>query len=812
MSRFKKIIRISLILLLGSSFAAALGCVGIYLYLSPKLPSIDSLKDVKLQVPLRIYTSDGLLLGEFGEKRRIPVTYEQVPELMRQAFLAAEDDRFYEHPGVDYQGLLRAVAMLVLTGEKRQGGSTITMQVARNFFLSREKTYLRKLNEILLALKIERELTKVEILELYLNKIYLGNRAYGVGAVAQIYYGKKLADLDVAQIAMIAGLPKAPSRYNPVINPSRALTRRNYVLDRMLYLNFIDKNAHSGARTLPVTAKLHANPIELEADYLAEMVRAEMHERFGDEAYTAGYRIYTTVRSRLQKAANGALRVALREYGRRHGYRGPEIKIELAHDISPSEVVQFLKPYSQVGDLHAAMVLEVNEQSLVVMLADGSAVLLDWDAIKWARPYVDDNTQGPEPKLAADVAARGDVVRVAKGGGGQWTLDQIPEVEGALVSIAPRDGAIMALVGGFDFNKSKFNRVTSGERQAGSNFKPFVYSAGLEKGFTAATLINDAPVVFDDPGLESTWRPENYSGRFFGPTRLRRALVKSRNLVSIRLLNQVGVNYAVNYAQNFGFDSAKLPRDLSLALGSASVTPYKLVNGYATFANGGYRVENYFIDRVESLEGQILYQEEPVYACPECSDAAAEIETDGEAVEGPRVPMNNAPQTLDVRNVFLMSTILRDVIQSGTGRRARALGRKDIAGKTGTTNEQRDAWFSGFNHALATTAWVGFDSSKSLGERETGGRAALPMWISFMKEGLKGVPERLPSQPEGLVSARIDPKTGQLARADAKDAIFELFRVENLPKMTVMDSQVPVAETRQINTGTAEQSAEQQLF
>ena len=764
---------------------AGAGVAAIWWFVLPELPPTETLKQVRYQVPLRIYAADGSLIGEFGEKRRQPLSYEEFPPLMVKAILAAEDDRFFEHPGVDYQGILRAVKTLLVTGRKAQGGSTITMQVARNFFLSREKTFLRKFNEILLALKIERELSKEEILGLYLNKIYLGNRAYGFAAAAEVYYGKPLSELDVAQLAMLAGLPKAPSRYNPVVNPKRALERRNYVLRRMHQLGFIDDATYRRALAEPVTARRHAPQFSVDAGYAVEEVRGWMVDRYGEDAYTAGYRVFTTIEPRLQARANRALRKGLVDYEFRYGYRGPEARVDPFEAADPGRWPAILKGVRGVPGLEAAVVLQADQQGAWVADGSGNVRYLCLRDMLWARPVDDKGRKGAKPRRADQVLAAGDVVRIQRYKR-RWRLAQAPRVQGALVSLRPRDGAILALVGGYDFASSHFNRATQGKRQPGSNFKPFIYSAALEKGFTAASLINDAPVVFDDPGLEDTWRPENYSGRFFGPTRLRVALMKSRNLVSIRLLRSIGVRYAIDYVQRFGFDPKDLPRDLSLALGSATVTPLAIARGYSVFANGGYLVEPYLITRIEDVDGNVVWEAEPAVVCPECADADAG-ETPAEpletaAPEAVAAPPRLAPQVLDPRNVYIMTTILQDVIQHGTGRRARVLKRHDLAGKTGTTNDQRDAWFSGFNPAVETTVWVGYDKPHPLGDRESGARAALPIWIDYMAEALKGVPEQPLRRPPGLVTVRIDPATGLLAGADFPGAIYETFRSEYAPK------------------------------
>ncbi|RLA37100.1 MAG: peptidase [Gammaproteobacteria bacterium] len=801
-------LRLLIVLILIVAASVAGGLATVRLVLEPDLPAVDTLRDVRLQVPLRVYSREGQLIAEFGEKRRIPVTIDQIPPQLIQAFLAAEDDRFYDHPGVDYQGLLRAGFELIRTGEKRQGGSTITMQVARNFFLSREKTYLRKLNEILLALKIERQLSKQEILELYLNKIYLGQRAYGIGAAAQIFYGKTIEALSLAEMATIAGLPKAPSRDNPVTNPVRARERRNYVLGRMHKLGFITDDVLAEARHAEETASLHGLPVEVEAPYVAEMVRMEMIERFGDAAYTEGLNVYSTLDAAHQQLANRAVRQALIEYDQRHGYRGPELR------PTNDEPLPALATVTSFGGLLPARVTALDETAITLEIKDHGPGVVEADGWQWARPWRSENRRGKKPATPGEVVAVGDLVRAMLDSEGRWRLSQVPEIEGAFVALRPDDGAITALVGGFDFRRSKFNRALQAQRQPGSGFKPVIYSAALEKGFTTASLINDAPVVFDDPSLEATWRPENYSGKFFGPTRLRLALTKSRNLVSIRLLQATGIDYAVEYATRFGLDAERLPRNLSLALGSASLTPLEIVTVYAILANGGYRITPYFIDRIEGGNGKLLEQSTPDYACRSCPEPTPETapaDTSTEPAEpsieegapeqmpppssaatlpatpdtDPQPPPQQskpAPRVLEPRNVYLMHSLLRDVVRYGTGRRALALGRHDLAGKTGTTNDQRDAWFNGFNTTIAASAWVGFDDFSPLGSRETGGRAALPIWMKFMRGALDGVPESTLAEPAGLVRVRIDPETGLLAAPGQSTAIFELFRSENLPK------------------------------
>jgi len=804
--RFLSIFKLLLIITLVITSLAIATAVGGYFYLNPKLPSIEGLSDVQLQVPLRIYSSDSVLMGEFGEKRRTPKQLNEIPQLMQQAFLSAEDDRFFEHPGVDYKGILRAVINLVMTGQRGQGGSTITMQLARNFYLSSEKTYLRKLNEILLALKIERELNKEKILELYLNKIYLGNRSYGVAAAAQIYYGLDLDELSLAQVAMIAGLPKAPSTYNPIVNPDRATIRRNYVLGRMHLLKFISKNQYEEQLQAPVTAKRHRSAIGVYAPYVNEMARAEIVKQFGDQAYSRGLNVYTTINKRLQQAANDSIWKGLVDYDRRHGYRGIIRHVDLPVSDETQDLVSVLKNDDTYGRFLPALILSVNDDIAIdtaskaagdeqavatyednrhamALLKDGRQVRIPWRGIEWAREYISVNRLGNELQKVSDVINPGDVVWLSREITTVWSLAQIPEVQGALVSVNPNTGAIQALNGGFNFEHSQFNRVVQAKRQAGSGFKPIVYAAALDKKYTPASLINDAPVVFEDDALEGTWRPENYSGKTFGPTRLRMALYKSRNLVSIRLLRAIGIKHAVAYAKNFGLTSSELPYDLSLALGSAELSPLQMSRIYSVFANGGYLTKPYLIQRIEDADGSTLFEADPVVACTSCVIAeqkwSMDIVEDDTLAKLPK----QAERTLEPRLAFQMNSILQDVVLRGTGRRAMKLGRKDLAGKTGTTNDQRDAWFNGYTPDLVTTAWVGFDQLKPLGNKEYASRAALPVWMDFMKVALAGKPERQQTRPDGLVTMKINAKTGLAASDTDTETVFEIFRKEKAPSV-----------------------------
>jgi penicillin-binding protein 1A len=853
-----------LAILSAAGFAAlALGLVAFllaYSVLSKQLPEIDTSTDFALEVPLRIYSADHKLIAEYGTQRRTPVAFEEVPEQLIQAFLSSEDDRFFEHPGVDWQGLVRAAGHLIATGSRGQGGSTITMQVARNFFLSPEKSYKRKLLEIFLALKIERELSKEEILSLYLNKIYLGKRAYGVAAAAQVYYGKTLDELSLSQAAMIAGLPKAPSRYNPIANPRRALQRRNYVLRRMHQLHHIDDNMLAAAQAEDISAELQSIEPDIDAGYVAEMVRAKLVKEYGTEVYNSGFHVYTTVDSDSQDAANKALRSGLQNYDRRHGWRGSEDQVDIAAivakanseeenqdiQITQADALQdYLSSKTTVGDLVPAIVTSVAEQSATVEARSVGQVQLDWDDLSWTKPYIDNNKVGAAPKNASEVLQAGDLIRLRANGKitdpetqaerTDWTLAQIPKAQAALVSLNPENGALLALSGGYDFYHSKFNRAVQSRRQPGSSFKPFLYSAALEKGYTAATIINDAPVVFEDDKLETSWRPENYSGKFFGPTRLRWALTHSRNLVSIRILQDIGLNHTINYAGKFGLNTYNMPRDLSLSLGSSVVSPYELASAYTAFANGGFRIPAHFIEYINDANGERVWQSNPPIICKrrcdelmaaqlgdelrdesedetddstenvadtddeadneaEATVAAAETETAEDGTTNQEKPAFVPPQPvlaeriMTPQNAWLMHSMLRDVVSQGTARKALQLQRRDIAGKTGTTNDQKDAWFAGYTPKRVAVAWVGFDEVDTLGRAEVGGRAALPIWIEYMREELKDVPQVLPDLPDGLVNVRINKTTGERAQAGDPEAIFETFRSEYAPKESYQPS------------------------
>ncbi len=797
MKRLLGIIRFSLISLATLAMLGVIGAGVGYVALAPSLPAVESLRNVEYEVPLRVFAADGSLIAEFGERRREPVSFDEVPPQLIEAYIAAEDKRFYDHPGVDYQGIARAVWYIVRTGEKGPGGSTITMQVARNFFLSREQTYLRKAREILLALKIERELSKEQILELYVNEIYLGRRAYGVGAASQTYYGRELEDLSLAEYAMLAGLPKAPSSSNPITNPEGALVRRDYVLRRMHEQGFITAAERKEAEAAPITAGRYvSSEPEVEAPWVAEMVRRDVIEQFGeDAAYVSGLKVHTTIEPERQAAANAAVRKSLHEYDERHGWRGVETTLEIAERPDLAALREQLDELPSFGELDTAVVLEVAADEVrLLSLGRDEPWRLPFEAMAWAREYVGPNSLGPAPEEPADVLARGDVVRI-RGTADGPRLAQEPAVQGALASVDPESGRIVALTGGYDFGRSKFNRAISAERQPGSSFKPFIYSAALANGFTPATLVNDAPVVFEDDALESTWRPQNYSGRFFGPTRLREALIHSRNLVSIRVLREVGIYRTIEHLARFGFDPATLPRNLSLALGSASVTPLEMARGLSVFANGGFLVTPWYIDRIVDGGGSVLFSAVPQVACEEDCEpdelhepGARTADVDDGPVtsavmDGPEATA--APRVLPAGNAYMITSMMRDVVNEGTGRRALQLGRSDLAGKTGTTNDQRDAWFTGFNPALATAVWIGFDDLAPLGVRETGATAALPMWMEYMGPALQGVPERRLDQPDGLVTVRIDRQSGLVTDAGNPQAIFETFREGDLPRREI---------------------------
>jgi penicillin-binding protein 1A len=737
----------------------------LYLYLESQLPNVDSLKTVQLQVPLQIFSKEGLLIQEYGEKKRIPVTYEEIPKTLIHALIATEDQRFFEHPGVDIMGLARATVRMVKTGTKSQGGSTITMQVARNFFLTRKKTFLRKFNEIMLAIKIDRELSKEKILELYLNRIYLGNRAYGVGAAAMVYFGKPLNELNLAELAMIAGLPQAPSTQNPIANPLAAKKRRDHVLERLLEEHYINEEQYQNAINQPITAKYHGTNIQVNAPYVAEMIRQSLYENFGSDAYTKGYKVYTTIDGALQNTANQMVEKNLIAYDHRHGYRGSIATIGEQDSRSLSTIHKTLEKYPQLSHLTPAVITEVRPKEATAILQNGHLVIIPWTGLSWAKPALKNGWVGKSPSQAMQIVAVGDVVYVHSTKE-HWELAQIPEAESAMVALNPKNGAIEVLVGGFNFQKSKFNRATQSSRQPGSSFKPFIYAAALNNGYNLATLINDAPIVVDDPSQPNLWRPHNVNLKFNGPTRLKQALVQSKNLVSIRILDDIGINYTIDFLARFGFNKKILPKGLSLALGSLSISPMDLTAAYAVFANGGYKIEPFLIDHITDKDGKILLQAKPSVVCTNECNAEVDHST-------------LAPRVLPEDITYLINSALKDVIQHGTARAARVLNRPDIAGKTGTTNDQVDSWFAGFNGDLVVTAWIGFDNPKSLHEYAAG--LALPLWIDFMNVALKGKPESEMKQPENVVAVRIDPHSGLLAKPNQANGIIEYFRNKEIP-------------------------------
>jgi len=767
--------------------AALWWLAGLYLYLSPNLPEESALRNITLQTPMQVRSRDGALIGQFGEQKRKPLRFEQIPRSFVDALLAAEDDGFFEHGGIEPLSLARAVSELLLTGKKGSGGSTITMQVARNYFLTLDQTFLRKFTEILLALQIESRLNKEEIFELYVNRVFLGHRAYGFEAAAETYYGKPLAELSLAQHAMLAGVPKAPSRNNPLSNPDKGKIRRDWILGRMASLGMITPGESQIAQSTPVTASFHGQVVEVDADYVAEMVRQEMVDRFGNGAYNDGYVVYTTVDARLQQAARNALLNGLRTYDWRHGWRGPERRLAPregeAPEVTLSRWQEALRAMPVIAELEPGIVTQVSDDDALVITKSGDLISLAWEGdLAKVRRYRSVNLTAAPERTPAELLSPGDMIRVRETTEG-WRLSQVPEAQSALVSLDPKHGAIRALVGGMGFELSKFNRVTQARRQPGSNFKPFLYASALSTGITPSTVINDAPVVLDNLSEAEIWRPENDSGKFYGPTRLREALAFSRNLVSIRVLQRVGVQRFIRYVEALGFNTEGMQANLTLALGTHTFTPLEIATGYAILANEGFKVAPWLIERIENAKGEIIYAADPLVACSECSTAegnSTEV-LRMEDILGTDVPaVRAAERVMDPRIAFIVSSFLREAIQRGTGRRARALERSDIAGKTGTTNGPRDAWFSGFNPDLITTAWVGFDDYQPLGRREFGGTAALPIWIDFMREAL---PEERPlsPMPPGIVRVRVDAESGLRVRGQPEGSIMEYFLEESLP-------------------------------
>jgi len=762
--------------LLGLALVGALlgGLVLALLY--PTLPSLETLTDYQPKIPLRVLSAEGDLLGEFGEERRSVVKIQDVPNVMKKAILAAEDERFYQHGGVDYLSVVRA-AWTNLSSGSQQGAGTITMQVARNFFLSREKTITRKLREVLLAWKIEASLGKDEILELYVNQIFLGQRAYGFAAASQIYFGKPLKDVTVAEAAMLAGLPKAPSAFNPVTNPKRAKTRQQYVLRRMHELRFVDDAAYEDAQKAPLLVRQGLREtLPTHAEFAAEMARQVVFEAYGEEAYTRGLTVWTTLRRADQEAAHAAVRRGLLDYDRRHGYRGPETYVNLPGESAEAEAAidRVFQEHVDVDNLVVAVVLEASPTEVKAVLASGDTSTVSGDGLRFAARSLQDKSP-PNVRIR-----RGAVVRLAKDDKGRWGIAQLPLAEAAFIALDPRDGALRALVGGFDFERNKFNHATQAQRQPGSAFKPFIYSAALEKGFSPATVVNDAPffVPAERAGGEE-WEPKNYDGRFEGPMRLRTALAKSKNLVTVRVLQAIGPQYAQDYIAKFGFDPKSHPAVLSMGLGAGAATPMQMATAFSVFANGGYRVSPYLIARITDARGTVLSEAQPQKAGGE------------------------AERVIDARNAFVMTSMLRDVVAYGTATKALSLGRRDIAGKTGTTNENVDAWFAGFTPQLVGVAWVGHDQPKPLGANETGAAAALPIWIAFMQKALKGLPDVPAVPPEGLVSLRINAESG--LRDDA-GTISEWFFNEYMPRREEALTPTPVP------GGRSSQDVRNQLF
>lgn len=768
---------------------AVLSLAGVFLYLNPQIPAAESYRHVRLETPLRVLADNGALMAEFGERRVIPVRFADIPPLFIRAVLDTEDKRFYSHNGVDFISLVNDSLSLLVNREIRSGASTITMQLARNISLSLEQTFIRKFKEMLLALKLERELTKNEILELYFNAVPFGKRAYGAQAAAFTYYGRPLAELDIAQLAMLAGIPQAPSAGNPVNGPERAIKRRNLVLSRMLDQGTITAEQYNSAVNAPNTATVHERNLDVDAPYAAEWVRSQLVEKYGRDVYSSGYEATTTIDPRLQDAATNAVRAGVFRYDRRHGYRGPALHIDLPDDATALALaVDVLGPYAARTGLEAGVVTELGPDAFQAVLRSGELISVARSGFSWARRLIDANSRGPAPASAADVVVRGDLIWLKDTPDG-WTLSQIPDIQGALVAMQPTTGAVKAIVGGFDFATSQFNHALQGGRQPGSGFKPFVYSAALDSGITPATIFMDAPLVFEDANLETTYRPKNDGARFNGPTRLREALYRSINLVSMRVLLTVGAGNVVDYVKRFGFDSSGFPRNTQLAVGGGTIaiTPVEMARAYATFANGGYLVDPHILTRVRTLTGEAIFEPHYPIVCDDCAPpaigvvASANPATPADATDASDTAQSlPAPRVLDARNAFIMHTMLQDVVKRGTAVRARSLDRGDLAGKTGTTNEA-DTWFNGYQDQLVATVWVGFSDHRPVGDNEYGSNTPLPIWIDFMRVALDGVPEQQRLQPPGVVTLKIDPRTGEPAPPDQRNAIFEYFLQEHAP-------------------------------
>jgi penicillin-binding protein 1A len=800
MTIFLRLLRYAIYLALAGVLLGALALGVTYWLIAPGLPSVEVLKDVRLQVPLKVKSADDKLIATFGETKRTPVAIAAVPGQLKQAFVAAEDADFYTHRGIDLGGITRAVWLTVSTGSKHvAGGSTITQQVARMFFLSPEVSYTRKISEIFLAFRIESALSKDEILELYLNKSFFGHRSYGVVAAAEFYYGKTLDQLTLAESAMLASIPKFPSTGNPLSRPQRALERRGYVLGRMLENRFIDQARYDAANREQDQARPHEAPVEIDAPYFAELIRREAIDRLGNNALTDGYVVRTTLDSVRQEAATRAVRDGLIAYDRRHGYRGAEAHVDLPADATSTHLEEALAEYRPLAGLVPGIVSAVERDAATVHLADGQDVSLEAKGLEWARPYVSEDRRGAAPKAASDVFKVGDIVRLSRDAEGAWALAQVPAAEAAIVALDPNDGAVVSLVGGFSFQRSKFNRATQSARQPGSSFKPFLYSAAFDRGFTPASVVNDAPVQFPDPSRpDGVWAPKNDDDSFQGPIRLREALVKSVNLVSVRLLDAIGVRYAREYITRFGFAPDQIPENLSMALGTAAVAPLAMARGYAVLANGGHLVDPYLVREIADRDGNVVYRATPATVCTDCANEAVQAPpaapASGIAALNPIGNANAAtttastqpaPLVLDPRNAYLVTSLMRDVVKRGTGRGAMVLERNDLAGKTGSTNDHRDAWFSGFNARLAVSSWVGFDDFSSLGRGEFGAKAALPIWIDFMRVALDGVEEQPFDMPSGIARVRVDPASGMLAGA-GEGGILEVMKSEDATRLAAM--------------------------
>ncbi|MGL6264647.1 penicillin-binding protein 1A [Aeromonas jandaei] len=781
----KWLVRLFIVMMLGAVLGVA-SLIGIYFYIKPQLPDVTALRDVKLATPMRVYSRDGELIAQYGEIRRIPLRLDEIPKPMIDAVLATEDARFYEHPGIDPIGILRAATVWAVSGQARQGASTITQQVARNFFLSNEKTLIRKIKEVFLAWRIEQNLSKDEILELYLNKIPLGYRAFGVGAAAQVYFGKEVKDLGLDEIAIIAGLPKAPSMLNPIRSPERAFARRNVVLGRMLETGKITQAQFDEASKMPIKARYHGAEVTLYAPYLGEMVRQKMVEQFGEDAYTMGLHVYTTVSAERQRAARQALLDGVFAYDMRHGYRGPSEQLWKAGEPSwdYEQIVAHLAKQPTYDPLMAAVVTKLDDRNATLVLKNGKEATLGWNGIKWARAFITDDRQGYAPKSARDVLKVGARIWVREQGE-ELLLAQIPDVNAALVAMNPKNGALEALVGGFSFELSKFNRVDQARRQIGSNIKPFLYATALEHGYTLASLINDAPINQWDPSKGPMWQPKNSPAVYDGPTPLRLGLAKSKNVMSVRLMRAIGLDTYIDGLTRFGFPRDFISPHEALALGAAEFTPLEVVRGYSVLANGGFLVTPYFIDKVTDSQENTLYQANPAIACTTCeqqSDPQQQTVQTAPATEGaaPSATAAIAPHTISAQSSFLITDTLSTAIWGGNGwrgtgwRAARDLKRHDISGKTGTTNESRDAWFSGYTPDIVATSWIGFDNhQRGLGRAEFGGGAAQPIWIDFMKVALKNIPEHKMPVPEGIMTVKIDSETGLLATGGGTDEYFK---------------------------------------